>query len=312
MDGHQIISLGKFDTLFNKSVPHILEEIFFGLDYDSFMSCSKVCKTWNVLLSTESYHARSEELLLVKNKREEEFCDHIINGDVDEISNLITSGVKPNCKRGSPLYNAIRNGHDHVVKLLLDAGADPNLDPLTPLCIVISGNWQMRLHVSIHHMERPFRCGDCAISFSTKGHLLKHERLAEHFNKVNISQTRALPMVKMLLEAGANPNKASMWETPLETAVRMHYIDVVKLLLDYGAEPNMTNNQGETPLHTVLSDWRHEWRRPPTELVKLLLDAGANPNQTNNNGVTPLQEANIKGNVNIAKMLLEAGAKQTR
>ena len=39
---------------------------------------------------------------------------------------------------------------------------------------VFSKASQLRLHVNIHYMERPFRCEDCAVSFRTKGHLLKH------------------------------------------------------------------------------------------------------------------------------------------
>lgn len=52
---------------------------------------------------------------------------------------------------------------------------------------------QLRLHVNIHYMERPFRCEDCSVSFRTKGHLVKHERSAGHFNKVNINQTFGAP-----------------------------------------------------------------------------------------------------------------------
>jgi hypothetical protein len=52
---------------------------------------------------------------------------------------------------------------------------------------------QLRMHVNIHYMERPFKCNDCAVSFRTKGHLVKHERSAGHFNKVNINQTFGAP-----------------------------------------------------------------------------------------------------------------------
>ena len=58
---------------------------------------------------------------------------------------------------------------------------------------VFSKASQLRLHANIHYKERPFRCEDCAVSFRTKGHLLKHERLAGHFNKVNINQTFGAP-----------------------------------------------------------------------------------------------------------------------
>ena len=33
---NQIMAASEFDRLFTKNVPHILEEIFFGVDYNSF------------------------------------------------------------------------------------------------------------------------------------------------------------------------------------------------------------------------------------------------------------------------------------
>ncbi|XP_039762183.1 uncharacterized protein LOC120635268 isoform X2 [Pararge aegeria] len=48
---------------------------------------------------------------------------------------------------------------------------------------------QLRLHLNIHYMERPFRCSICAVSFRTRGHLQKHERSASHHNKVSMTST---------------------------------------------------------------------------------------------------------------------------
>ncbi|XP_041974927.1 uncharacterized protein LOC121730122 isoform X2 [Aricia agestis] len=46
---------------------------------------------------------------------------------------------------------------------------------------------QLRLHLNIHYMERPFRCSVCAVSFRTRGHLQKHERSGSHHNKVSMT-----------------------------------------------------------------------------------------------------------------------------
>ncbi|XP_037866946.1 uncharacterized protein LOC101737452 isoform X2 [Bombyx mori] len=48
---------------------------------------------------------------------------------------------------------------------------------------------QLRLHLNIHYMERPFRCSICAVSFRTRGHLQKHERSASHHNKISMTST---------------------------------------------------------------------------------------------------------------------------
>ena len=41
-----------FDKLFTNSVPHILEKVFFSLDYNSFKSCLEVSRTWNEQLTS--------------------------------------------------------------------------------------------------------------------------------------------------------------------------------------------------------------------------------------------------------------------
>lgn len=46
---------------------------------------------------------------------------------------------------------------------------------------------QLRLHMNVHYLERPFRCESCSVSFRTKGHLQKHERSASHNNKLSSS-----------------------------------------------------------------------------------------------------------------------------
>ena len=108
--------LGCFHPLFNKNVPHILEKIFFSLDYESFMSCQDVCSTWNGLFSSGLYNERSKKLLFEKNKKEDDFC-HLI-GDteypwgedyLEKIQDFLSSGTNPNCCQGKPLYYATRS-----------------------------------------------------------------------------------------------------------------------------------------------------------------------------------------------------------
>ena len=44
-----------FNKLFIKKVPHILQKIFFSLDYKSFKRCEKVCVSWQAMLASESF-----------------------------------------------------------------------------------------------------------------------------------------------------------------------------------------------------------------------------------------------------------------
>ena len=262
MDGNKIKSLGAFDVLFNKSVPHILEKIF-SLDYDSFVSCGKVCKTWNYLLSSESYHARSEEMLLKKQKNDEDLCYHSSYGGrskIDEIKDLISSGVDPNCKRGTPLYYATSNGNAEVVKILLDGGAEPNLansQGITPLYSAAS--W----HSTSFDMVKQLLHAGALPNVPNKSGVTPLGRAVLFEYDINV--------VKLLLDSGAEPNMTNhQGGTPLHTAAlwETDNTEVVKLLLDAGADPNKVNDDGLTPLQVALS-------RGNLDVVRLFHGAGA-------------------------------------
>lgn len=123
----------EFDKLFRISAPHILERVFFSLDYDSFMACREVCKTWRELYSSELYRQKAEELIEEKRNNEEKLWQFINAGNAEEVGKLLSSGVSPNFSRNgmtplhngmTPLHLAVQKGNEDVVKLLLNAGAD--------------------------------------------------------------------------------------------------------------------------------------------------------------------------------------------
>ena len=66
MDSAETYPLAAFDTLLSRNVPHILENIFFSMDYNSFKTCMKVNKTWRELLTTAPYQKILEKLLTEK------------------------------------------------------------------------------------------------------------------------------------------------------------------------------------------------------------------------------------------------------
>jgi palmitoyltransferase len=109
-----------------------------------------------------------------------------------------------------------------------------------------------------------------------------------------------LECVRLLLEGGANPNRAAAatGETPLHGAVTNKVLDrspLVKLLLDYGADPNArtkpgvrsysfwrdARTRGETPLHRAAA-------YSSAEVIKMLLDSGADTTIRDVNGDSPL------------------------
>ena len=67
---------------------------------------------------------------------------------------------------------------------------------------------------------------------------------------VNSKLTRALPILRFLLENGADPNKCGRDATsPLLQAVKFDCSDAVQILLEYNADVNHRGPDGMTALH---------------------------------------------------------------
>ncbi|RYG26484.1 hypothetical protein EON82_03115 [bacterium] len=79
----------------------------------------------------------------------------------------------------------------------------------------------------------------------------------------------------------------------------------LRLLLDAGADPNMPSDRG-TPLHEAVEG---DWGSPTS--VRVLLEAGADPNAADREGRTPLMIAADKGEVECIRLLLAGGADRT-
>ena len=51
-----------FSLLQAQNVPHIIEKIFFSLDYESYKACMEVSVVWNELLTSDSYRQRGRRV----------------------------------------------------------------------------------------------------------------------------------------------------------------------------------------------------------------------------------------------------------
>jgi len=123
-----------------------------------------------------------------------------------------------------------------------------------------------------------------------------------------------LPLTRLLLNHGANPNRVGgSWElTPLKEV--MHAGPgvsrvLVQLLLDRGAQPNLrTGHDSTTALHVAI--WNQEHCPPAVvlEKVQLLLAAGARLDVSDQDGETPLRYAVHWNEVAVASYLIDRGA----
>ena len=87
--------------------------------------------------------------------------------------------------------------------------------------------------------------------------------------------------------------------TPLHSAALNSSASIVGLLLENQAVANAQDNNGDTPLHMA----------DDLEVARLLIARGrSNVNIPNNVGSTPLHLAARRGNVTVAKLLVERGA----
>jgi ankyrin repeat protein len=108
-----------------------------------------------------------------------------------------------------------------------------------------------------------------------------------------------LPIVRLLLQRGANPNVAGGdTYTPLQAAARNGYAEVAQLLIDAGADVNAASGRyGYTPLAGAA-------RYGHVEVIKLLLDAGADRETRVDDGRTALQLAQKYGHKDAANVLM--------
>lgn len=116
--------------------------------------------------------------------------------------------------------------------------------------------------------------------------------------------SRGLPeqQVTRLLELGFSPEAADVCgRKPLVFAVLTRNKPLVRILLDFGANPNQTNNEDDPPPPLWWAAFRGA-----LEPAKLLIDKGANVNGVGSR--IPLMAASHGGNLELVKLLVDKGA----
>uniref|UniRef100_A0A8C1H476 Ankyrin repeat domain 6 n=1 Tax=Cyprinus carpio carpio TaxID=630221 RepID=A0A8C1H476_CYPCA len=226
-----------------------------------------------------SVRALSERLLIASHK-----------GQADHVVQLINKGAKVAITKNgrTPLHLAAYKGHIVVVRILLAAGCDLDIqddgDQTALHRAAVVGNADV---ISALIQE------GCALDRQDKdGNTALHEAAWHGFGQ----------SVKLLVKAGANvhaKNKAG--NTALHLACQNGHAQSSKVLLLGGSCPDSKNSVGDTCLH-VSARYNH------VSVIRALLSAICSVTERNHAGDTALHIAAALNHRKTVRMLLEAGA----
>lgn len=230
----------------------------------------------------------------------------------------------------TPLMFAAREGDIESAKLLVAAGADVNAiaaDGKNALGLAIfNGNYDLASYL----IDAKSDVNQADTQRFTPLYWAVDRRNMETAPNFPWMVTEdPLPLVKKLLDAGANPNfqvqntpRARMREgsprivfaTPLMRAAFAGDLALCKLLLSYGADPKIISTDGETMIEAASGlafiPGYHRTKPPAErlEVVKLFVELGNDVNQADDYGITPLMAAANLGDTAIIQYLVDVGA----
>jgi len=254
---------------------------------------------------------------------------------------ILAAGADVNEKRpdlATPLLVAIINGHEDLVDLLLDKGADPNaeggstaltvqgvrarlikIDLKTPphrqqlLEVATEGGngrnntWGKPLQAAVHVAN--WHVSDEIISVHID-RLRVIKSLLAHGADVNGRNTDMEPRW-----SGARYRRRLVGATAFLFAAKAADTEVMRLLLQRGADPKINTGANITPLMAAAgiawaSNQDHASEEQVLEAVKLLVEeVGSDVNAVNDVGETAMHAAAYRGANSVVQYLYDKGAK---
>jgi hypothetical protein len=217
-------------------------------------------------------------------------------GQARAVSVLLDAGLSPGWtdeSGGTPLMTAAWEGHPEVVRILLAAGADPD--------VLVEDHYDG---------GDPSVIGLCALHFAL---YKRHQEVVDLLEPVTRPEVRALAYesVERRREADAEIEAEEgprMSEATVRLFIAIQDRRPDRLLeaiaeggdVDAVLEPGATNRlYGGTPLSFAASSGR-------MDLIEPLLEAGADPGLVSHGGLAPGRYAELNGHPAVAEFLLDA------
>ena len=231
-------------------------------------------------------------------------------GHTETVRVLLEAGADPEKRdsgRRTPLMRAMEGGHVETAEALLDADAGVEGEDFEEsVATAASNNDVVMLNLLMN----------LGIGVSIRSEVSVTALM-------EAASEGALDVISVLIESGTDMDaqrvgrRGEETETALILACQRNRVDVVRLLLESGADPNIRTSRGRTALMVAsMSGY--------VEIVRLLLDAGADPDIAENNGNTALTWATGQirdgwfarsredPHAEVVKLLLDAGADPDR
>lgn len=240
------------------------------------------------------------------------------------------------------LVYAAREGCLACARLLVEAGADINAGDAENVTPLLTAVINLRFDTAKYLVEAGANVnkwslrGENPIYSAVDVNTLPH---GGYPDRPSTDRTSSLDMIRILLEAGANPNlqlklqpmyrhikddrgadrMLNIGATPLLRAAKGHDIPAIELLLQHGALPNLSNRDGVSPLMAAAGlsasaiDTRGDYATPFAALnakhtLEVLLTNGADIHQRDHSGRTALHGAASWGWNEAVEYLVAQGA----
>ena len=205
-------------------------------------------------------------------------------GCVNEVREFLKKrGIDSKDGSESPsLFNAIRSGHEAIVKLLLDAGA-----PVNPAQVEFEPPLSHAAHYNeIRILKLLLKAGANVDGVDPRG--VTYLASYGFFDP---------PITRILLDAGANPNaKDQDGQTAIMHAASYGYAESVRILIEHHADVNLKDHAGRTALmHAAMGGY--------VDAIPLLIENGADPYAHDSDGKTALDLALTSKNQAAIKLL---------